>query len=222
MKKLAALILAGCALPAVQAQSAAEKPAYVRLTAVRPMGDLYAYLGQKPLATAFEFGYDFSGPDDLAGLGVYVTRLQASGQAMDKYQGLTQTLNAWRLGGDVRFKTPVQGLTPYLGLSLSFYEGKRTTGGVVPNFDTPATPWIVAPGDYPEKNKAKFGGRLGVEYRFNAAWGMSVDYNFSEWKSEYRLGTFTPITGHRHTDGINPINPSWIGVSAQYRWSFSK
>ncbi len=218
MNRVGALFLSGLAALALQGQSTADHPVYVRLSAVMPMGDLKAYLGDKTLVHAFEVGHDFKGPDDWAGLGLYATYLVANGSPITKYQGLKQSLYGWRVGGDVRFKTPVAGLTPFLGVSITAYDGKIDKGGVVPNYDTPSQPFQVPAGPYPE-GKGKFGGRLGVEYRINKEWGLALDYSFSEWRSDFRLGTYTPITGHRVVNGLNPVNPSWIALSAQYRWS---
>lgn len=216
------LLATAAALPAVLgAQAVAERPAYARLSAVIPMDNFKSYLGAKAPAQALELGYDFSGPDEWAGLGVHLTYLNAAGSSIEKYGGLQQSLRGWRLGGDVRLKTPVKDLTAFAGITVSKYRGRRDAAGVLPNYDAPASPFRVPAGDYPE-TQTKFGARAGVEYRINAAWGVALDYSFSEWRSDYQINSYTPGTGSRTMDGVNPLNPSWIALSAQYRWSFGK
>lgn len=215
MRHLGCTLLAACALTGLQAQS--EPPAYVRLTAVAPMGDLRAYLGDRPLATALELGWDFHRPDAVTGIGVHATVLQAKGRDIPRYGGLTQDLKAFRLGADMRMRTPVAGLLARIGLGMAFYNGTRATTGTVPNLDDPTKPWIMPPGTYKEK-KGKFGGRVGAEYQINDRWGLALDYNFSEWTSDSRIADYTPVSGNRHVDGVNPVNPSWVGLSVQYRF----
>jgi len=69
-------------------------------------------------------------------------------------------------------------------------------------------------------SKPKFGLRLGVEYQFNSTWGVTLDYNASEWRSqadgEDASGSTYPIKGW------NPINPSWVALSIQYRFTSLK
>ncbi len=218
MRRVGALILSGFAGLALQAQTVADFPAYFRASAVKPMSDLRAYLGGQDLVYAYELGYDFHGPDAWAGLGIYVTYLVANGSPISTYQGLTQSVYGWRVGGDVRFHTPIKGLTPFIGFSVTAYDGKVNRGGVVPNYDTPSQPYVVPAAPYPE-GKGKFGGRVGVEYRINKEWGVALDYSFSEWRSDFQLGGYTPVTGQRVVNGLNPVNPSWIALSAQYRFS---
>lgn len=219
MNRTCLLLLAGALSAGLNAQSVAERPAYVRLSAVHPMDNFRAYLGDKTPVYALEFGYDFAGPDAWMGLGAHLTYLTASGSAIDKYGGLTQSLKGWRLGADLRFKTSVAGLTPFLGLNVTSYRGNRDTGGTLPNYDDPVNPYRVSAGSYPE-TEVKFGARVGLEYRINSSWGIAIDYSFSEWRSDYRIDDYMPTTGPRTMDGVNPLNPSWIALSAQYRFSF--
>lgn len=214
--RICMLLLAGSLSAA--AQSVAERPAYARFSLVHPMDNFRAYLGAKTPVFALELGYDFAGPDDWVGIGAHLTYLSASGKAIERYGGLTQSFKGFRLGGDLRFKTSVPGLTPFLGLHVSSYRGTRDTAGTLPNYDAPTTPYQVAAGSYPE-TELKFGARAGIEYRFNSAWGICIDYSFSEWRSDYRLDSYTPASGPRTMDGVNPLNPSWIAASVQYRFS---
>ena len=215
MSRIGAMLLAGGMV--LQAQAVAERPAYARVSAVLPSGDLKAYLGDKPLAYSFEVGYDIQGPDEHAALGLYSSYLIANGKAIGKYGGLRQSLYGWRVGADVRFKTPIQGLTPFLGLSMTAYNGVRDEGGLVPNYDVPSKPFQVGTGRYPER-KGKFGARVGLEYRLNEAWGVVLDYSFSEWVSDFQLNSYMPMTGTRVVDGVNPVHPSWVALSVQYRF----
>ncbi len=202
--------LAVCALPV-----RAEQPDYLRLSALSTQGDLRAYAGGKAFGHGFEVGHGLNVPgSEVIGLGVFAGFLKVTGDASAPMGGLRQSLEAWRVGGDVRFATPLEGLTPYAGINLNYFSGKRLNSGSILTYDGR---YAITPGPYGERG-AKFGFRIGLEYRFNRAWGASVDFNHSEWYDDYAKGDHEPMTGDRGVKGLNPINPSWLAFSVQYRF----
>ena len=208
-------------LSVLSAQSVAEKRAYVRLGAAWSQNDLKAYLGDRAFSPIYEVGYDFNGPTETTGIGLYVSYLTAHGDNIERYGGLRQRLFGWRVGSDLRFRTPIKGFTPFVGFSVNWYDGQRAEGGTVPDIDNFQNVWVLGPGNWPE-GKAKLGMRVGAEYRITESWGISIDASVSNWYSKTTSSPTHPsITGPRHYKGINPVAPSWINFAVQYRWSLS-
>jgi len=204
-------------LSALKAQSVAEKRAYVRLGAAMPQNDLKAFLGDRAYSPIYEVGYDFNGPNETTGIGVYVSYLTAHGDNIEHYGGLRQRIFGWRIGSDLRFRTPIKGFTPFVGFSVNWYDGQRAEGGRVQDLDNLENVWILEPGNWPE-GKAKLGVRVGAEYRITENWGISIDGSLSNWYSRNPTVQSHP-TGPRHYKGINPVAPSWINFAVQYRWN---
>ena len=224
------LLLASLTLP-VGAQSMAEKRAYIRLGAAWSQNDLKAYLGDRAFNPIYEVGYDFPGYTETTSFGVYVSYLTAHGDPIakyagpavnhpnlnlpDDYEGLKQSLFGWRVGVDLRFRTPINGFTPFVGVNLNYYDGMRHTHGYIQEYDNKNNYYELLPGSWPA-GRAKFGMRVGAEYRITEHWGVSIDGSVSSWHS--RTVPDGSVTGQRHYKGINPVAPSWINFAVQYRW----
>lgn len=203
MRKLTTLLVLGAAAVGLGAGEA-EKPFYGRVSALFSQGDLRQFLGGQSLGYGFEAGYDWTKPEDLIGLSLYGGYVRWNGDYHTDLD-VTQQMTAWKAGIDLRFNTPVKGLQPYAGLGLAFFNGTRVSDSSV----------LGDAGPYPDTN-AKFGIRLGVEYKITPAWAVAVDYNAFEWRSDINneLGAAYQVPGY------NPVNPSWLGVSVQYRFDF--
>jgi hypothetical protein len=191
---------------------------YVRIGAANSQANLRAYLGGRAFNPIYEMGYDFSGLTEYTGLNLYLSYLAAHGDPIEKYGGLKQALFGWRAGIDMRFKTPCGNLNVYAGMNLNWWDGIRVTPGSIPNYDNPRSPFPIRAGEWPE-GQAKFGMRLGVEYRFNEKWGVSLDGNTGAWLSMSTINGVQPISGQRNVRGVNPVAPTWIALSAQYRYN---
>lgn len=213
------------------AQATAENRAYIRVGAAWNQNDLKAYLGDRAFSPIYEVGYDFAGFTETTAFSLYASYLTAHGDPIAKYKGpgtnpnlpedykgLEQSLFGWRAGVDLRFRTPIQGLTPFAGINLNWYDGTRHTIGYVQEWDNKLNYYELLPGSWPS-GRQKFGMRIGVEYRFNDTWGMSIDGSVSHWYSKIVAEETPSVTGQRHYKGINPVAPSWINFAVQYRWS---
>jgi len=219
MKHVTFLLLLGAMLAPMSAQSVAEKRLYFRLGAAMSQNDLKAYLGDRAFNPIYEIGYDFNGPTETTGIGVYASYLTAHGDPIERYDGLKQALFGWRFGADLRFRTPIKGFTPFVGFSANFYDGVINQGGRVQDLDNFENYWVIPPGNWPE-GRAKIGIRVGAEYRITESWGVSIDGSLSNWYSRSNTAASGPtFTGTRHYKGINPIAPSWINFAVQYRWN---
>jgi hypothetical protein len=251
MKYTTCVMLLCAALLPLGAQTTSENRAYFRVGGTYNQNDLKAYLGDRQGSPIYEIGYDFNGPTEHTGLGVYFSYLAATGDLMEQYRyytrvdsdnqpiylndGMKQNLFVWRLGFDMRFRTPIKGFTPYGGFNVNWYDGFRTVRGTVENYEdwrTPGNPYVTVPsdavalyqlpaGNYPE-GQAKLGIRFGAEYRINKNWGVSIDQSVSHWMSRSNAtnNSFqTSLTGNRYYKGVNPVAPTWVSFSVQYRWS---
>ena len=233
MRHLTKFMLLSLLAAPLCAQSVSENRAYLRLGLANSQANLRAYLGGRAYSPIYEIGYDFKGPTEDVGFGVYASYLTAHGDPIKKYayydrfdehdkpiyenDGLQQVLFAWRFGIDMRFRTPVQNLTGYAGASGTFFDGIRQTRATVPDYDDPDYPFTLEPGGYPE-GKVKLGLRIGLEYRITKEWGVSLEGSLSSWRSQ---GENKPVTEGlvKPVSGINPVRPAWITVSAQYRFN---
>jgi len=220
MKYTTCFLLLGALVAPASAQSVADSRAYFRLGGAFSQSDLKAYLGDRAVNPVYEIGYDFNGPTETTGLGIYVSYLTAHGDPIEKYKGLAQALFGWRVGFDMRFRTPIKGLTPFAGFSANWYDGVRTAYGEVQDNQAMNTQYRLFPGNWPE-GTAKMGFRFGAEYRINKNWGVSIDNSVSHWLSRINDGTpgQEAETGSRYYKGINPVAPCWLNIAVQYRWS---
>ncbi|MBI4912788.1 MAG: outer membrane beta-barrel protein [Acidobacteria bacterium] len=215
-------LLAGLVAASGFAQDAAKPPISFKIQEITTFADWRAYAGGKSFGWGFELGYDFSTPGDVAGIAVYAGYVRSIGDLRKEiYQtptgsfapiGTGFNLMGWRLGGDIRFETPIKGLTPYIGLGLVYWKGERMG-------DSP----IFGPKGPILESNAKFAGRVGVEYQITKSWGVSADYNYSEWRANSRD---TNMNGSKEASlkisGYNPMNPSWMAISASYRFNWGK
>jgi hypothetical protein len=243
MKLTTSFLLLGVLLSPLSAQSVAEHRMYFRLGGAYSQNDLKAYLGDRAFSPIYELGYNFNGPTESTGYGLYVSYITAHGDPMTKYPsklikdntgtvigregGIEQVLYGWRLGGDLHYATPLEGLTVFAGLSLNWWDGSVTVAGYVPNHhenreNLAAAYYEIPKVSWPE-GKVKYGIRMGAEYRITKNWGVSVDGSLANWmvRGDDAVGQET-LTGYKHYKGINPVNPSWINFAVQYRWNPSK
>lgn len=195
--KFASILLSGLLGATAFAQDSAQsRNTYLSASVLFPQADLRQFLGGRSTGWGFEMGYDFKKPDELIGYGVFIGHIRSVG---DPRADLATSLNfsAWRGGVDLHFNTPLKNLEVYAGLNANYFFGERTS-------TTTAGP-LGKLGD----SKAKFGARVGAEYRINECWGVTAEYDFAEWRSD---STSVRVSGY------NPVNPSWLAVSVQYRF----
>ena len=240
------LLLGALMASSLGAQSVAENRAYFRLGGAYNMNDMKAYLGDRTFSPIYEFGYDFKGPTETTGFGLYVSYITGHGDPMSKYRdvardpftgevefddddnpiytndGMRQFLFGWRLGGDLRYRTPISGLTLFMGFNFSWWDGRRVEPGSVRDLDYLWDYYYLpagGKGSWPD-GKAKAGMRFGAEYRITKHWGITWDTSISSWmnRDASTAGQET-LTGTRAYKGINPVNPSWMNFAVQYRWS---
>ncbi len=55
----------------------------------------------------------------------------------------------------------------------------------------------------------KLGWRTGVGYDFDKCWSLSLNYTFTEWRSDYNQS---------YQSGLNPSRPSYITLMGSYRF----
>lgn len=216
------ILLAACAMLRAEEAPAGAKdydPFYARIGLMSTQGNLRAFGGGRVLSPIYELGYAPAVPEGNVGLGAYASYFKLDGKAIAAYDGLQQDLYGYRFGFDARYATSVPGLTPFVGISWNFYDGERRTAGAFHD-SLNGTTYPLAAGAYPE-GKGKLGARLGLEYRISPQWGVVLDYSFSEWYSQkynWTDGTMAP-SGPDYANGLNPVRPSWITLSAQYRFN---
>lgn len=201
MKKLTTLLVLGVAALGLSAGDA-ERPFYGRVGGMLSQGDLRDYLGGKAYGYGYEVGYDWTNPEDLIGLSLYGGYVRWNGDPND-FLDTVQNLRGWRAGIDLRFNTPLKDVTPYAGIGMTFFNGDRTKASSV----------LGLPAGYYGDSKAKFGIRVGFEYRLNEAWGLAFDYNAYEWRSNIDASAYK-------IKGYNPVHPSWVGMSIQYKFNW--
>jgi len=197
-----------------------ERPYYVGFTVGASQADLRAYMGGRSFGHAFELGYDWTKPDDFVGIRAYANHLRWLGDHSERLD-VTQSLVAWRGGVEFSFTSPVKNLRPYTGLSITYWDGKRLTPSTVLG-DYKGTAYPLPAGSYPDA-EAKFGFRFGVDYSVFNYLTVSLDYNFSEWRSAQRnRGAETSLVNYaQKINGYNPVHPSWLGVSVKYKFDMN-
>jgi hypothetical protein len=228
--------------PRLGAQSVAENRMYFRLGGAYHLSNLKAYMGDRAYSPIYEIGYDFKGPTETTGYGLYVSYLTGHGDPITRYSdfwadrndypifddddnfqyrndGLKQVLYGWRLGLDLRYRTPISGLTLFAGFNANWWDGERLNAGRVQDQDD-LDHWFPIPqGSWPE-GKAKVGIRMGAEYRITKHWGISWDTSLSSWlQRDGESYGQDNLTGNKAYKGINPVQPSWMNFAIQYRWS---
>lgn len=200
--KLAPFMLAGLMTVVASSQELQPKPLYLGATYVINEGDLRKYAGGKDKSFAFEMGYELIPSSEGIGTSVYARYMRTFGNrrfgAGFPTGGVKLNLDAWTVGLDLTFATPIKGLVPYAGVNLNFWDGSKSDA-----FQTPKYSF--------EDSKAKVGARLGLLYQVSPSWSAAVDYNFAEWRSA-RTESRIP--------GVNPMNPSWVGLTARYQFSY--
>jgi hypothetical protein len=221
----------------------AENRAYFRLGGAYHLNDLKMYMGERTYSPVYEIGYDFKGPTESTGIGLYVSYFTGHGDPITQYRdfvvdprsdypifddndnfqykndGLKQTLFGWRLGADLRYKSPLKGLTLFAGFNVNWWDGERFSDGRVRDIDDLDHYWPIPTGPWPE-GKAKMGLRFGAEYRITKHWGISWDTSVASWMSrDGESQGHDTLTYNRAYKGINPVNPSWMNFAVQYRWS---
>jgi len=228
------LLLGAFVVPGLGAQSVAENRMYFRLGGAYHLNDMKAYLGDRAFSPIYEIGYDFKGPTEATGFGLYVSYVTGHGDPIKQYrdwttnaldervylnEGMKQTLFGWRIGGDMRYRTPLGGLTLFAGFSANWWDGQRLESGKVQSFENRNVYYTIPRGLWPE-GQAKIGARLGAEYRITQRWGVSWDASIASWlsRNDGYAGQET-LTRNKPYKGINPVNPSWMNFAVQYRWN---
>lgn len=200
--KLAPYMLAGLLAVSASAQDPQPKPLYLGATYVINEGDLRQYAGGKDKSFAFEMGYELIPSDEGIGASVYARYMRTFGNRRFgtgfPAGGVKLNLDAWTAGLDLTFATPIKGLVPYAGVNLNYWDGSKSDAFLVPKYSF-------------EDAKAKAGVRIGLKYEITSSWVAAVDYNFAEWRSA-RTEARIP--------GVNPMNPSWVGLTIRYNFSY--
>lgn len=195
MKTIAALSLVASA---AAASEPAETPFYARASQLYLQSDWADLNGGQKRGHGFEVGYTRPASEqDLITWGLYAGFVKSVGDYRVS-EGVSFTTDALRFGADLNLKTPFEPLRAYAGFNIQYWSGNK----VFPK-------GIKEP--IPDTN-AKFGLRLGVEYRITKHWGVSLDYNAAEWISDEEKTTY-PVAG------FNPVHPSWYALSVQYRFN---
>jgi len=171
---------------------------YGKVTLVTPQADLRVYSGGKSSGHGFEMGKNWGDESQVITFGAYVGYNRLSGNYRPEID-TALGLDWWRFGIDTRFATPIKAMTVYAGLSANFFDGYRYQNSSV----------LGLKGGFPD-SKAKFGARLGIQYTISGRWGVSMDYNFAEWRSD--------IAPAPAIKGVNPVNPSWVATSVVYQF----
>jgi len=133
--------------------------------------------------------------------------------------GMKQILFGWRFGADLRYRTPISGLTAFIGFSANWWDGRVLEPGTVRQYNNRDLYYEIPYGPWPD-GQAKAGWRIGAEYRITDHWGVTWDTSISSWLSRNNNGRGQEtLTGQYAYKGINPVNPSWMNFAVQYRWS---
>lgn len=220
IKNVFALLVLGTGACGLSAQDS-ERPYYIGFTVGSSQDDLRAYMGGRSFGHAFEVGYDWTKPEDFVGIRAYGNHLRWIGDHSERLD-VTQSLVAWRAGVEFSFTSPVKNLRPYAGITITYWDGKRLTDSEVLGGYKTSPPYILLAGSYPD-SKAKFGFRFGVDYSVLDYLTVSLDYNFSEWRSAQRgMPAETSLVNYAYKiPGYNPVHPSWVGISVKYKFDIS-
>jgi len=200
--KHARYLLVGLAALGLGAQEAQSNPLYLGASVVLNQGDLRKFAGGKANSFAFEAGYTVLPVEEGIGLNLYGRYMRTAGDR--KFgtgfpsTGVKLSLDTITLGTDFTFASPWKAVVPYIGLSLSYFDGAKSDP-----FQNPKLSF--------EDSKAKFGGRVGVLYQFNQRWSAAADYSYAEWRS---------VSNQPILQGVNPMNPSYVSLTARYHFSY--
>lgn len=227
IRNVAALIALVAASQGLTAQDGEARPFYVGFTAGFSQADLRYYMGGKALGQSYELGYDATKPDSFTGMRFYARYSRWTGEHSDRLD-VTQDMISYGAGFEFTFKTPVQGLRPYVGSMFTFWDGKRVTDSAYLGYmlaiyqgvpEAQARERVLLAGPNREGN-GKLGFRFGVGYTAFDKFGISLDYSVSQWLNEYRLSANPKISDYP-VKGYNRVNPSWIGLTVKYHFDMS-
>ncbi|MDR0498213.1 MAG: outer membrane beta-barrel protein [Holophagales bacterium] len=208
------LLLIGAVTITANAQEENKKNLYVKGSINSAFAETKVYLGERAMGWGFEAGYDFAMPDSFSFISPWIAYTRFIGDPrpdFDVLQPLDQLsprydLNVWQMGLNFKYQTPLEGLRPWVGLSLNYIDGNKISNGVAPGDNL-----ILA---HPiNEGKAKLGVRVGVDYYIkNTDWSVHLQYDASYWKSD------SNYNGGTRVNGLNPIRPSWFSLSAAYHF----
>jgi len=229
IKNVLTLLILGTTTAGLVAQENAS-PFYVGLTAGFSQGDLRAYQGGKSNGHAFELGYDFTQPEDFVGLRIYATNTKWTGEYSEKLD-VIQGLSSWGVGVEFSFNTPIQGLNPFVGAGMMWWNGRRETDSPYLGYlrginflglpETAAQNEVLLAGPN-EEGKGKLGFRFGVNYEVIKNLSVSLHYNVFSWRSDEWNSTPDSLKIQQQPlKGFNRVNPSWIGLTVKYHFDMS-
>jgi hypothetical protein len=227
IKNALTLLILGTTALGLVAQEESEK-FYIGVSAGFSQADLRVYQGGKTYGYAYELGYNFFEPDDFIGIRLYGRYARWTGDYSERYD-VQQDLLSWGAGLEFSFKTPQEGLRPYLGFSITGWDGKRVTDSawlgytrarnILGMSEAAARDQIYLAGPHSE-SQGKLGFRFGVEYNVWNGLGVSLDYNVHQWMNLYPTsGKESERIINTRLKGYNRVNPSFIGLTVKYHFN---
>lgn len=198
MKKLFLMALIGVGTTTLSAQALQSDRFTAGVSLVSTFGNYRTFTNQ-PLGFGVEGTYDLTRKVEPLNFRVMAGYVHVSGKDRQDL-GTALTLNALRAGADLTFRTPSDKITPYVGLIFSRWMASASQPGSL----KPAAL------DFSDKG-FKLGVRLGVDVNLTQNVVLAADYNFSEWRHDNDISS-------KAIRGVNPVNPSWMSVTARYRF----
>ncbi len=200
MKTLCTMLLSAGVACTLLGQDSAPKRFTVGPTLGLNYADARAFTNNT-MALGAEATLHMGPSESLLQTRAYLGAIRTSGKDRPDL-GTAFGLSGLRAGVDLMFKTPLSALQAYAGLNLTKWSATSSQPSTLPNGGPEPTT------SFPDKG-LKFGWRLGVDYRFTDALTLGVDFNQSEWRHNNQLNT-------RPVKGLNPVNPSWVGITLRY------
>lgn len=198
MKNLLVMALVCAGVNTLSAQSLEADRFTAGASVVSTFGDYRAFTNRS-LGFAVEGTYDVTREPQPLNFRALVGFVRVAGKERADLD-TTLSLSGIRAGVDVTFRTPSEQVTPYVGLVFTRWTGKASQTG---NLTAEAA-------DFSDKG-FKLGFRVGVDVAVTRNIVLAADYNLSEWRHSSDISK-------RPTWGVNPVNPSWMSVTARYRF----
>ncbi len=181
----------------VEAQAGRNLQASFGLTSAQ--GDALTLTKSQTGGFNLEIGYSFSpegyGVEFLAHAGYVRLPAKKPSSPATAEDASTYTLSSPHFGVDLVYR-------PWKGLPLAL-----TTGPDIHVWQVDKRNTLDAPGQ--GQQGLKLGWRVGAQYRLSDLWSFSLNYTFTEWRSNPEMPA---------VNGLNPSRPAYLTAMAHYRF----
>jgi len=217
------LLMLGAVFTTAGAQETEVRPFYVKASVTAPFAETKVYLGGKSNGWGFEGGYDYAMSDGFSFISPWFaysrflgnTRTDFAPEIMFDLDSPALGFDVYQIGMNFKYQTPINGLRPWIGVSVNWFDGNQISGGYTPgeidvNGNLETKPHALG------YNAPKIGLRLGVDYYITSYLSAHLQFDASHWISD--LDREVPGQDLARVPGLNPIKPSWFSVSVGYHF----